>query len=56
MKWTLRDNTSGKSGYLRLECDGRRVCDFFPFTNNGADEKWIRSMANEMTRILNERS
>ena len=42
--WEVEDNTGTNKGYLRLTCDGKRVCDFFPYAA-GADPEWVRDQA-----------
>lgn len=50
--WKLEDNTVTSKGYLRLTCDGKRVCDFFPYAH-GSNEAWVRERAAHMARIMN---
>lgn len=42
--WEVEDCTGAGRGYLRLMCDGKRVCDFFPFARD-ADPEWVRIQA-----------
>lgn len=49
--WKLDDNTGTSKGYLRLTCNGKRVCDFFPYAH-GANEAWVRERAAHVTKIM----
>lgn len=51
--WTIVDYTNGKGGgYLQLQYDGQRVCDFFPHARD-ADEAWIRARAKFIMDTMN---
>jgi hypothetical protein len=51
--WTIEDNTNGKSGgYLRINRDGVRIVDAFPYAS-GADEKWIREQVQRIVDHMN---
>lgn len=50
--WRIVDLTKKGGGYLRLERNGQRVCDFFPFAA-GSDEGWVRAQAQLICRTMN---
>lgn len=50
--WKLIDDTGKCKGYLRLERNGQRVADFFPFAA-GSDETWVRAQAQLILRTMN---
>lgn len=50
--WEIVDHTVPSGGYLQLQRNGKRVCDFFPFAK-GADEKWVRKQADLICRTMN---
>lgn len=52
MIWELKDFSGEKKGYLQLNCDGERVCDFFPYAA-GADPVWVRARAAYICDVLN---
>ncbi len=52
--YILKDftNHAKTGGYLQLQLDGERVCDFFPYAR-GADEEWVREQANRIMNYAN---
>lgn len=52
--WTLEDYTNEKTGgYLRINRDGRRVVDAFPYARD-ADEQWVRAQAQRIVDAMND--
>jgi hypothetical protein len=45
--WEIEDCTGTNKGYLRLICDGKRVCDFFPYAKD-ADPEWVIIQAHRI--------
>lgn len=45
--WEIENNAGNNKGYLRLTCDGKRVCDFFPFAA-GTDSEWVIIQAHRI--------
>lgn len=50
--YEIKEYTTKISGFLTLEVDGRRVCDFFPFAK-GADPAWVREEAHRIAKVMN---
>lgn len=50
--WKLIDNSSSTKGYLRIERDGKRVADVFPFAPD-SDEQWVREQAQSIVDTMN---
>jgi hypothetical protein len=42
--WEVQNDTEPGKGYLTLTCDGKRVCDFFPFAKD-ANPDWVKLQA-----------
>lgn len=51
--WTLKDKTTNGKGFYRIERDGVRVCDAFPFANE-ADAKWVKKQCLAIVNRMNE--
>jgi hypothetical protein len=46
--WEIQDNSNQKSkGWLTLTCDGKRVCDFFPYAKD-SDPEWVIIQAHQI--------
>lgn len=52
-RWRIEDFTGTGKGYLQLQFDGERVCDFFPFAPNSI-EHVIRQQADLICATMNE--
>lgn len=52
MPWHIEDYTKKNAGYLQLQFEGKRVCDFFPFAH-GASESVIRQQAELIAATMN---
>lgn len=50
--YKIVDHTKAKAGYLTMEFNGRRVCDFFPFAR-GEDSEWVRAEARRIVNVMN---
>ncbi len=52
MTYRLIDHTKSGKGYLTLLCDGKRVCDFFPFSPQ-TTEGFVRKQAQLIMDTMN---
>jgi len=51
-RWTLKDGTDGRKGYLQILFDGEHAADVFPF-GAGRNPDRVRERAYRMVDILN---
>jgi hypothetical protein len=50
--YEIKNYTNPTGGYMQLVCDGRRVCDFYPFAA-GADAEWVWDQARTIVALMN---
>jgi hypothetical protein len=59
MSYRLVDYTPTGKGYLSLLCDGKRVCDFFPFAErlvgqSAADQQSYETFVREQAQLITD--